>query len=373
MISQPENPQHISRLTPLPELLEKLSAVDPVEAKEVEPALAVGSTLAVQIAAPHDMPAAAVALRDGWAVNSSTLTDAGPYAPVPLDPAPLWVDAGEAMPGHADAVLPFDAVKLTARGSESLAPVVPGEGVLVAGQDAGKGTVLRHAGGILRASDVAVLRALGIAKVPVRSPRVHIFSVNVPTRSATDTITPVLARAVEAAGGMAQMVQSASLETALADNSYDMLVSVGGTGSGRNDAAVRTLARIGSLHAHGLGISPGESAAFGSAGKRPVLMLPGRLDAALAVFLVLGREVVARLAGRRVDDMATPVKLLRKITSTIGLAEMIPLRLAEGGAEPLAGGVLPLAALSTAHGWMLVPPQSEGFAVGSVVEMRPLP
>ena len=43
--------------------------------------------------------AAAVALHDGWAVRSDLVLDAGPYAPVPLAPAPAWVEVGEPVAG----------------------------------------------------------------------------------------------------------------------------------------------------------------------------------------------------------------------------------------------------------------------------------
>jgi molybdopterin biosynthesis enzyme len=64
-----------------------------------------------------------------------------------------------------------------------------------------------------------------------------------------------------------------------------MIVAIGGTGSGRNDESVRTLARAGTVQFHGIGITPGETTALGFVGARPVLLLPGRIDAALAGWL----------------------------------------------------------------------------------------
>jgi molybdopterin biosynthesis enzyme len=40
---------------------------------------------------------------------------------------------------------------------------------------------------------------------------------------------------------------------------------------------------------------------------------------------------------------------------------------------PLASGYLPLQSLLRADGWILVPPDSEGYAPGSRVAVRPLP
>ena len=51
---------------------------------------------------------------------------------------------------------------------------------------------------------------------------------------------------------------------------------------------------MGEVAIHGFGIAPGESAALGTAKGHPVLMLPGRLDAALAAFLVVGDALLRR-------------------------------------------------------------------------------
>ncbi|MDO8534467.1 MAG: hypothetical protein Q7S17_06960, partial [Xanthobacteraceae bacterium] len=142
---------------------------------------------------------------------------------------------------------------------------------------------------------------------------------------------------------------------------------------GRRDASVKTLARVGRVELHGLGLSPGETAALGSVGARPVLMLPGRLDAALAVWLVAGRRLIARLSGRSADEPGISVTLSRKIASTVGIAEVIPVRRTDKGVEPLASGFFPWNALARADGWVLVPPESEGYAAGSTLEMRRLP
>ena len=107
-------------------------------------------------------PAAPVALVDGWAVRAEQVADAGPYAPMLLDPAPAWVDAGAAMPRDADAVLPPDAVT----GAEAQAhAATAGDGVLAAGADATPDRPLRRAGERLRAVDVAALQAVGISRV----------------------------------------------------------------------------------------------------------------------------------------------------------------------------------------------------------------
>jgi len=148
---------------------------------------------------------------------------------------------------------------------------------------------------------------------------------------------------------------------------------IGGTGSGTNDRSVHALSRAGRVEAHGIAIAPGETAAFGHVGSRPVLILPGRIDAALAVWLVLGSPMLATLSGLMERERTSTVRLARKVASGLGLTEVVPVRLRSGGAEPIAFGYLPLASLVQADGWVLIDADSEGFPPGAEVVIRAWP
>ncbi len=65
--------------------------------------------------------------------------------------------------------------------------------------------------------------------------------------------------------------------------------------------------------------------------------------------------------------------LARKVTSTVGLAEVVPVRRDDGKAEPLASKYLPLSSLTRSDGWILVPAESEGYSAGAQVQVRPWP
>jgi molybdopterin biosynthesis enzyme len=377
----PSEPQQLpSRLAPLPEVLARIDALTrPVEPRAVELAAAAGRVLAADVTVEQALPPVAIALRDGWAVRADLVADAGPYAPIPLIPPPVFVEVGEALPPDADAVLPPDAVTLRAGAAEATAPAVPGEGVLAAGADAADGQILRRAGERLRAVDVAVLRAVGVPRVAVRAPRLVVITANVFIDAIDDTVAPLVARDIEAAGGVTAVVPGAAdgrstLADALQQSAdADALVIIGGSGAGRHDGSVRTLARIGKVEVHGVGLVPGETAAIGALGGCPVLIVPGRLDAALAAWLVLGRHLLMRLTGRGQPDPGTPVRLARKIASTVGLAEVVLMRRADDGVEPIAAGCYPLHALAEADGWVLIPPEREGFPPGATVDMHALP
>ena len=105
-------------------------------------------------------------------------------------------------------------------------------------------------------------------------------------------------------------------------------------------------------------------------------MLPGRLDAALAVWLAVGRRMLERLSATTLNKESEPVETLllsRKVTSTVGLTELLPVRRIGGEVEPLASKYLSLSSLARSDGWILVPADSEGYSVGSAVQVRPWP
>lgn len=216
-----------------------------------------------------------------------------------------------------------------------------------------------------------MLMAAGHRNVSVRAPRICIARAKADESQIVAGAAALVVRDCEAQGCTAGT--AASLEQALAARDADAIVGIGGTGSGRGDAAVTALADTGKVLFHGIGISPGETAAFGFAGSRPVLLLPGRIDAALAAWLLVGRPMLARLAGAVEDSPAAPATLTRKIASAIGLAEVVPVHCANGEAEPLATGYWPLRALARANGWALVAAASEGWPAGTRVDVRPLP
>jgi len=374
MIADSSNPR-VARLTPLSVVLALIDQrVKPATPHRIALAAAQGCTLAENVVT-SELPPQPIALRDGYAVEAALIADAGPYAPVALAP-PLWIEAGAPLPSGVDAVAPIDAIQMRGDRAEAIAAVAPGESVLAAGGDVPARMPLRRAGERLRPIDIAVLAAAGVENVTVRRPRIRLARGGAAGGSAIAAALDFLIHAISSAGGsildLHETVQSLDAALSGGDADADAIVAVGGTGEGRHDRAVRTLSELGSVEAHGIALSPGESAAFGFAGSRPVLLCPGRLDSVLANWLLIGRVLLAKLAGG-IEDPVTTLPLKRKATSTIGLAELIPVRCAGGMAEPLAANYLSFEALARSDGWIIVPPDSEGFAAATPVAVRSWP
>jgi molybdopterin molybdotransferase len=363
--------QRISRLTPLGAILALIEArVGAVQPQKSALEAARRFTLAEDIWG--SWPVSSIALRDGFAVDAASVADAGPYTPVALPPATRRIDDGERLPEGTNAVLPLDAVVSRGGRAEAVAAVAPGEGAWLAGDRVTPGEPLYRAGEQMHALDIAVLEVAGVEDLTIRAPRIAIVAGGETKSPEMSAALATLRRVAGEAGGLV-IGNPTALEAALGDAQNDAVIGVGGTGSGRRDAAVHALARLGRVAAHGIAVAPGETAAFGFVGERPVLLVPGRLDAALAIWLLIGRFIVARLTGGSVKEAAAMLALKRKVTSTIGMTELVPVRCSDGMAEPLASGYLSFAALARSDGWIVVPADSEGFPAGTQVAVRPWP
>jgi molybdopterin molybdotransferase len=409
MDARHENRQRIERLTPLATVLRRIEeCVLPVAPRRAAPPLddLLGATLAADIVVPQPHPAAAVALIDGFAVRAEWTADAGSYAPAVL-PHAADISAGDSLPGDCDAVMAPEAVTWRGGIAEAAVEVTAGDGVLMPGTDAGTGEVLRRAGELLRAADLAAMRVLGIESAIIRRPRIRLAHASGQTDPMAPAILAWLRHAVAADGGEPVSLADDGRRTtddrppgtnapgqsnarpgafafddlssvlcppssAPAPAPADAVVIIGGTGSGTRDHAVQALAEAGSVEVHGIAMSPGESTAFGIA-SRPVLLVPGRLDGAIAAWLLVGRAMLARLAGGFDDGPACEQALTAKVVSTVGLAELVLVRRVRDGAEPLAAKYFPLASLAQADGFIVVPAASEGFPPGARVAVRPLP
>jgi molybdopterin molybdotransferase len=375
MVATRNTPQRIARLTPLADAIGGIErSVPAVAPRPIEVGAAFGRTLAAPVMASDQRPATALALRDGWALASEATLDAGSYAPAVLAEVPVAVQVGDVLPTNVDAVAPVDAVEIHGAVANALLTVAPGEGVLARGADVSSGALILSAGRRLSRTDIAVLKITGPSTVSVREPRLRIAAARAGD-VIIDSIVALVCDAVEA-DGVAIRCEAAGthgLDGALLAEDTDAVIIVGGSGVGERDHSVEALARLGQLGFHGVGLTPGETAAFGMVGPRPVLVVPGRLDAALAAWLVLGQRMLALMSGRIADEPTWPGILTRKVTSTVGLADVIVAQQNGNDIVPLASEYLSLQALARADGWFLVPADLEGFPAGASIDLKSLP
>jgi molybdopterin molybdotransferase len=388
----------------------------PVETVTLDDAL--GRVPAEPLSAPHALPGFARATVDGFAVRAADTYGASEGLPSYLDligeahmgrPPEVEVRPGTAvsiatgapLPPGADAVLKVEHTQAaTAELIEALRPATPGEGMVRADEDATPGAVLAPAGRPLRAHDLGMLAAAGLAEIPVQArPRVTIISTGdelvpagapphsassapapLPAGQVRDASAPALAALVREAGGtphFAGIVRDdrdalvAKLREALPE--CDILVISAGSSVGARDETAAAVASLGEpgIWCHGLAFRPGKPTLLADCGGVPVIGLPGNPRSALVVFRLIGVPLV-RMVGGCTDPPPEPAvhaTLARDLPSAAGRLDVVQVRLSGGRAEPLFGSSSLLSILAAADGYVVVPEAATGLAAGSEVEV----
>jgi len=347
-------------------LLDRLAPVAPI-ALPLADAL---GCVAADMPALKAFPFADIAAGDGWALRARDIVGASSYSPLPLARPPVWVEAGDAMPEGCDCVIDSDLVDQTGAMVQVLAEAIPGQGVRRIGGDIAGGGVVITAGRRVRPFDLLIARAGGLERMNVRRPRLRVVNIRATTsHAATAQLISENARAAGASVVLVEAIgrDAASIVTALDTASCDVLVTIGGSGVGRTDAAIAALSRRGEVLAHGIALQPGRTSAVGRIEKIPVIALPGAPDQALAAWWTLALPVLDRLSGRLPRQPVT-LPLARKIASSVGIAEIVLLQVDNGAWMPLAVGDLSFETIARADAWLAVPGGAEGFAAGTPVD-----
>jgi len=360
-------------LIPLDEaLVALLGGLEPVAPVELPIADTLGAVSA-EVTLPCPFPQRDFAVTDGWAFCAQDLVGASPYSPLPLAGPPVWVEAGDLMPVGSDCVVDSDLVELLGAMFQVSGEAYPGQGVRRAGSDIGEEGLTIAAGQRLGALDLMLARATRLKKIAIRAPRLHL--INIPAMTGPAVTAPLIAESARAAGAdvvysQADGRDASSIAKAFSGERCDLIVTVGGTGVGRADATVEALTTSGRLIAHGIALQPGRTTALGKVDNTPVVALAGAPDQALAAWWTLVLPALDRLSGRLQHTKTLP--LARKISSSVGIADIALLKKSDGAWTPLAIGDLSLDHIVRADAWLAVPGSSEGFAAGTPVDAHML-
>jgi molybdopterin molybdotransferase len=215
---------------------------------------------------------------------------------------------------------------------------------------------------------------VGLSQLAVRSPRVR--AIDVAAESNETFSMRLVVESLSASGASVADIETvkrdaASIIAALDGEACDFLLLIGGTGDGHADMTAEALARRGVLIRYRMALRPGGTTAIGRLGKTPVVALAGSPLHAFAGFLALVQPVLDRLSGRS-ERPGIILPLSRKISSAVGLYELVLLGKERDMWTPLAVGDFSLDAMRLADAWLAVPGDSEGYAVGTPVSAFPL-
>ncbi|MDP5227841.1 MULTISPECIES: gephyrin-like molybdotransferase Glp [Arthrobacter] len=287
-----------------------------------------GRVLAESVTAPLDLPPFDNSQMDGYAARSVDLpgtlrvgaTIAAGHSDAALAPEPspgtaAPIMTGAMLPAWADAVVPVEAAvpsRFLDEGEEISLPAAPaGQFVRTRGSDVALGSGALEAGTVLGPSQIALLAALGVARVSVRPLlRVALLSTGdelvpvgepLPTGRIHDSNGPMLTAALREAG--AGVVQAHTQEDspqgfrdALARlDGVDLVISTGGVSQGAFEVVKQGLSE--GVDFVSVAMQPGGPQALGTvriAGADvPFLGFPGNPVSSLVSFEMFLRPLLA--------------------------------------------------------------------------------
>ena len=314
-------------------LLEQAPPAPAVQMVLLEKAL--GRVLATDLHAPRSLPGWDNSAMDGFAFRAADLPAAGgclilagriaagQQASTALQPGQVVrIFTGAPLPPGADTVAPQELCRVD--GEQVWLPAANlGEHVRKAGEEVREGHLLLQAGKRLRAQELGLLAAAGVAWVEVHRPlRIGLLSSGDELREPGQPLAPgqiynsnrycltALLQGwgveVHDYGVMADELAASKHALNLAAAECDLLLTSGGVSVGEEDHLKQAIKELGSVDLWRLAIQPGKPLAFGEVGGKPWIGMPGNPSAALITALVVVRPFLLRAQGMT-DVLPTPV------------------------------------------------------------------
>jgi molybdopterin molybdotransferase len=238
--------------------------------------------------------------------------------------------------------------------------------------------------------------SLGIREVQVRGrPRVAVLSTGSELTSArrprkgktVESHSFVFLRLAQVLGCIAvdmgivrdeQKALRASLRSALSKSNF--VLTLGGTSAGKHDLVVDAVSSLQpDVLVHGLRLDRGRVTGMASVRSKPIMMLPGPIQAAANAFLVAGVPIIAKLSGSKQTGLSIPCVLgapwvARKKFSDF--EKVVYVKLGPGHqtvANPIAGETESMKLLTSADGYFVAPKNVARLEAGDPVEVKLVP
>jgi molybdopterin molybdotransferase len=321
--------------------------------------MALDRILAVPVVADRDFPPFHRSSRDGFAVRSADLpgelrvigeVQAGrKYYGRVREGEAVEIMTGAPVPEGADCVVMVEHVER--RGGKVFVPETAGAGQAISmrGEEGAAGQTLMPAGKRISITDIALLAAVGYAKVPVYSKlRVAIL----PTGDELVGVSEIplehqirnsnaysLAAQVSRAGGIPEILSPArdneeSTRAAIGRGlEADLLLLSGGVSAGKYDIVEKVLAEFGAeFFFDRVAIQPGQPLVFGRAQGKFLFGLPGNPASTTVTFELFARAALELLSGQTESTLPFSLAhLTQEFHHKPGLTRFLPAVLSGGG------------------------------------------
>ncbi|HDN85473.1 MAG TPA: molybdenum cofactor biosynthesis protein [Candidatus Aerophobetes bacterium] len=365
-----------------------------------------GRVIAKDVIALMDVPPFARAAMDGYAVKAEDTYSAKTLEPVKLKLVGsisagelskktvqrgecIQIATGSPLPSGADAVVMVEDTESEEKDGiiKFYRPVHPGANVSSAGGDIKKGQRVIFKEDFLTPAKIGVLAALGEKEVEVFvKPKIAIVS------SGNEIVSPgeplekgkiydvnsfTLSALVEENGCEAVMLPRIKDEvSSIIDGlkkalSNDLVVITGGSSVGERDLIREAISEMGEVLFHGIAVKPGKPTLASMIDGKIILGMPGYPTSCLTngygILVPLIRKL-AHLPARR--EIIVKVPIQRRITSTLGRHQFLPVKIDRGWAVPVFKESGAITSMSEAEGYIEIPANVDLLEKGDEVEVK---
>ena len=309
----------------------------------------------------------------------------------------IRIPTGGRLPAGADAVVPVEEARRRGRSVYFSRTCEAGDFVYKTGSDVKKGELVLAKGRAIRAQDVGMLLSLGVDRIRVFArPRVALIATGSELTNDSgsseagkvrNSHTQIFAELIRENGGEVvdlgivpddeEKIASA-LEAALRE--ADVVLTFGGASLGKSDLVepvLRGLAKDGVV-IHGIRMDRGRVTGVAEVQGKPVVMMPGPIQAAMNAFVIFALPFMARLSGEsprfepvlqaRLSEGWEARNRFRNFTKVL----YVKLRRGRAGisARPMTEETESMKLMTSSDGFVIVPESTVRLRAGDEVTVR---
>jgi molybdopterin molybdotransferase len=315
---------------------------------------------------------------DGWAVVAASVEGASKRKPVALPESSILIDRGAVLPAAFDAVMPLGGVLVRPTGPAALRGITPGDGVADAASRVREGDLLIRGGERINSAVALAATVCGITEVIVRRPVVDIIFNAPGIMRQQDHYLPMLISIIRSFSSEIGSIRftagdAGEFASAVLGSAADVVVTIGGTGTGPGDTTAEALRSVGEVVFHGVLQDPGGTTGFAVVGGKPVLLVPGNLTDILGVLIVLAPVFARRLFGKTGTPTLPEARLLSPIAPSKTHTQVVFGNLSKDGITVIGGASLRPAELTQINVAMVVSPGERYKRVGERIRFSAIP